>query len=288
MKLLIAIIAALALAPAALADVSVPTPVGTLNLSTNQLRAGQDGVGPAASSFDYSVSSTPLDPALYGANGDNIAEWVFGPGTDPSWATKYPGYINYQVLECSRVVLDVSVVELDSGWHCDQQDYLPQQASLSFLNANSPANDHQVLSGDGNENRSWFAQGDSLAWPDLGPFVGMPITGKVYSNVCTRIYLDVSHYPPGGESGTNNFTGCAGSLDPSQISLMDASACGKTACKPTAPPTGFKFKIQKRRAKAVSRSRSVTRDMLRRGCVANEDRPGAWVCPLPYPGKKSR
>jgi len=244
-KLLITLAALVALVvPTSALAVDVVTPQGVLHLSMPGEPGGQGLAVNEVGSFDFAVDSVPRDEGWAGKT-DSIAEWVWGPGADPALTTMYPGYINYQLLDCVRVILQSENHASDTGWHCSTSDnYLPDQDSMAALIARGHAQASEPLSGEGTGGRApWRGTDGIFPEPDLTQFIGETVSGMVYSNACTRLYLDANFYPPGGESEVNNELGCVGSADPfGGMRALSVNSDPKLI-NPTGPADNFKLKV---------------------------------------------
>jgi hypothetical protein len=234
-KLLIVLVAVLALgipsAATSAVGAQLETPVGTLNLDVQNV---------ASSTFNFNGATVPPDPSLEASNTDNVNVWVGGPGTTTDYVTQYPGFIRFQTLECARVqfIVPPPVNTVDTGWHCVTTDKAFTQDSITTTAESTPSNDSVSFIGDGNDNRAWYTLGANFSQVDLSSYAGLTLSGVVYSNVCTRIYLDVSHYSPGGTSGVNNETGCVGSTDSLTVQFASKSSNSRTLTS-TTPCTGY-------------------------------------------------
>lgn len=244
--LFVVAIVALAVPGTALGDTTttVPTPVGTLNLDI-------DPAGSIASTgFTFGGQVLPIDAELASLNGDNVNNWISGQ-TEMDFVALYPGFVQYREYGCVRITFAVQdplvtdpPVVADTGWHCNEADNWFTVDSITATAAQYPANGTVAFGGGGNDNRLPYVPGAVFPAPDLSQYAGAVLVGTVYSNACADIYLDVDYYPPGGEGGVNNMTGCIGSQDPFTTGVLRSSRhLAAAIVRPTGPTTAIRVRV---------------------------------------------
>jgi hypothetical protein len=240
---LLAVVTALLIPGAASAAPAIGTPVST-GVGILNLDVQNDSI--SASTFTFNGGSVPVDPGLLSTNTDNVNKWVCGLQCTSDLVTQYPGYIRYQQFECARIILALpDNANGDTGWHCATVDTPFTEDSVTGTAAANPASTTVAFDGNGTDNRAPFDPGVSLIPLDLSAYAGLKIDGLVYSNVCSQVYLNADYYPPGGDSGVQNMTGCIGSVDPvtvnaaarSTASASTSASCSGKVCTPTGQAT---------------------------------------------------